>query len=139
MPDTALTVYQFTIDSAVKEWLAQKETRTGPHKTRQAHEETMQRFRPVLSQGRLDLLSSPIDIARVAALWANTRAPVRLKKDGTPNTRYPQGDVSPSTYNQRLAILSSWYTFVQEVYQLDIPNPIESVKKRPVQAYAAAT
>ena len=51
----------------------------------------------------------------------------------------PGEDVSPSTYNQRLAILSSFYTFLQEVYHLDIPNPIESVKKRPVQAYAAAS
>ncbi len=129
MPDTALTPYQFTIDAAIAEWLAQKETRTGSHKTRAAYEETMWQFCQFLSQGGLDLLSSPIDIARVAALWANQRA-------GT--TRRPGEDVSPSTYNQRLAILSSWYTFVQEVYKLDIPNPIQSVKKRPVQAYAAA-
>jgi hypothetical protein len=75
------------------------------------------------------LLSNPIDIARVAALWANMR-------DG--KTRRPGEDVSPSTYNQRLAILSSWYTFVQETYHLYIPNPIKDVKKRPVQAYATA-
>ncbi len=129
MPDTALTPYQFTIDSAIAEWLAQKETRTGSRKTRQAYEDTMQQFRDFLAGGGLDLLSNPIDIARVAALWANQRA-------GT--SRRPGEDVSPSTYNQRLAILSSFYTFVQEVYKLDVPNPIESVKKRPVQAYASA-
>src|SRR5258708_34403877 len=89
----------------------------------------MCQFCQFLSQGGLDLLSSPIDIARVAALWANQRA-------GT--TRRPGEDVSPSTYNQRLAILSSFYTFVQEVYKLDVPNPIETVKKRPVQAYPQA-
>src|SRR5260370_41441600 len=54
------------------------------------------------------------------------------------SSRRADTDVSPSTYNQRLAILSSWYTFVQETYHLDIPNPIKEVKKRPVQAYAAA-
>src|SRR5260370_2191207 len=130
MPDTALAPYQFTIDAAVAEWLAQKEMRTGSRKTRAAYEDTMRQFRAFLATGGLDLLSNPIDIARVAALWANQRA-------GT--TRRPGEDVSPSTYNQRLAILSSWYTFVQEVYKLDLPNPIESVKKRPVQAYASAT
>src|SRR5216683_7103566 len=129
MPDTAIAPYQFTIDAAIGEWLAQKETRTGSKKTRAAYEDTMRQFRQFLSQGGLDLLSNPIDIARVAALWANQR---------TGNTRRPGEDVSPATYNQRLAILSSWYTFVQEVYKLEIPNPIESVKKRPVQAYAAA-
>ena len=129
MPDTAIAPYQFTIDAAIAEWLAQKETRTGSQKTRQAYEETMRQFRQFLSKGDLDLLSNPIDIARVAALWANQR---------TSNTRRPGEDVSPSTYNQRLAILSSWYTFVREVYKLEVPNPIESVKKRPVQAYAAA-
>ncbi len=130
MNDTqALTSYQFTIDSAVAEWIAQKHTRTGSQKTRQAYEDTMRQFRDFLAGGGLDLLSNPIDIARVAALWANMR-------DG--KSRRLGQDVSPSTYNQRLAILSSWYTFCHETYKLDVPNPIESVKKRPVQAYAAA-
>jgi integrase len=130
MPDTAVAPYQFTIDAAVAEWLAQKETRTGSHKTRQAYADTMRQFRDFLAGGGLDLLSNPIDIARVAALWANQRADT---------SRRPGEDVSPATYNQRLAILSSWYTFVQETYKLDIPNPIADVKKRPVQAYASAT
>src|SRR5260370_7870689 len=130
MDDTqALTTYQFTIDSALAEWLAQKTTRTGSHKTRKAYEHTMCQFRDFLARGGLDLLSNPIDIARVAALWANQR---------TETTRRAGQDVSPSTYNQRLAILSSWYTFVQETYKLEVPNPIKDVKKRPVQAYAAA-
>src|SRR5260370_25397659 len=130
MDDTqALTTYQFTIDSAVAEWLAQKTTRTGSHKTRKAYEDTMRQFRATLARGGLDLLSNPIDIARVAALWANQR---------TATTRRAGQDVSPSTYNQRLAILSSWYTFVQHTYKLDIPNPIKDVKQRPVQAYAPA-
>jgi site-specific recombinase XerD len=129
MNETALTLYQFTIDAAVIEWLAQKEMRTGSQKTRKAYEDTMQQFRDTLSAGGLDLLSNPIDIARVAPLWANMRAS---------NSKRPGAEVSPSTYNQRLAILSSWYTFVQETYHLDISNPIKDVKKRPVQAYAAA-
>jgi integrase len=83
----------------------------------------------VLARGNIDLLDNPTDIQRLATIWANTR---------NDQSRRPGEDVSPSTYNQRLAILSSFYTFVQEVYHLDIPNPIGSVKKRPVQAYGAA-
>lgn len=131
MMNTALTPYQFTLDSAIAEWLAQKTTRTGSEKTRKAYGDTIQQFRAFLAQDQFDLLDNPIDIARIATLWANLRN-VRGQD------RHPDQDVSPSTYNQRLAILSSFYTFLQEVYKLDIPNPIKDVKKRPVQAYAAA-
>src|SRR5258708_4410166 len=136
--ETALTSYQFTLDSSITEWLEQKRlTRSGSAKTIRAYAETIEHFRAWLVQFGLDLFSNPIDIARVAPLWANTRLPVPLKKDGTPNKRH-EGPVSNSTYNQRLAIISSWYTFVQQTYRLDIPNPIKDVAKRKVQAYAAA-
>src|SRR5438067_2307811 len=126
---TALTPYQFTIDAAIAEWLIEKRKRTGSERTRAAYEKTMQELRAFLDTGNLDLLSNPIDIARIAGMWANMRA-IKSRKPGL--------DVSPSTYNLRLAILSSWYTFVQETYKLDIPNPLKEVKKRPVQDYAAA-
>src|SRR6266567_3635898 len=126
--ETALTSAHVTIDSAVTEWLAQKET-IGSKRTRAEYQETMRRFRALLAQGGLDLLSNPIDIARIAALWANMREV---------NSRRPGQDVSPAMYNQRLAILSSFYTFLQDTYKLEIPNPIKDVKKRKVQAYAAA-
>src|SRR5258708_39753209 len=136
--ETALTSYQFTIDASIAEWLEQKRlTRSGSAKTIKAYAETIEHFRAWLVQFGLDLLSNPIDISRVAPMWASTRLPVPLKKDGTPNKRH-EGPVSNSTYNQRLAIISSWYTFVQQTYHLDIPNPIKDVAKRKVQAYAAA-
>ncbi len=127
---TAIQEYQFTLDSAIREWVEQKRTRTGSERTKQAYQDTLQEFRRFLQRGDLDLLSNPIDVARIAGLWANSRNPDK--------SRRPNEDVTPSTYNQRLAILSSFYTFLHETYKLDIPNPIESVKKRPVQAYAAA-
>src|SRR6266849_3638049 len=129
MPDTALTSSQFTLDKAIAEWLEQKRIRSGSERTYDAYRETMESFRLMLWHGNIDLLDNPTAIQRLATIWANTR---------NGQTRRPGEDVSPSTYNQRLAILSSFYTFVQEVYKLDVPNPIESIKKRPVQAYAAA-
>jgi len=132
----ALTLPSFTIDASITEWLAQKRTtRSGSDKTNEAYQDTVAQFRSFLTDFGLDLLGSPIDIARIAPIWASTRLPTRLRKDGTPNKRH-QGEVSNSTYNQRLAILSSWYTFVQEVYKRDIPNPIKDVARRNVQAYA---
>jgi integrase/recombinase XerD len=128
MNTQALTPYQFTLESAIAEWAEVKRTRSGSERTRDAYRDTVQEFRAVLGSGQLDMLSDAIDVARVAQLWANTRLETsRLK-----------GDVSPSTYNLRLAILSSFYAFLRDTYKMDVPNPIESVKKRPVQAYASA-
>src|SRR5881275_1290611 len=98
MSDTALTTYQFTIDAAIAEWLIEKRKRTGSERTRQGYEDTMRQFRQFLATGNLDLLSNPIDIARIVGIWANMRAA---------NSKKPGLDVSPSTYNLRLAILSS--------------------------------
>lgn len=131
--EQALTSYQFTIEKAIAEWLIQKTTRTGSERTRRAYLDTINSFCFFLASGGLDLLSNPIDIARLAPIWASTRT---LRRN-QPETDVAQ-PVSPATYNQRLAVLSSWYSFVQETYHLDIPNPIKDVKKRPVQAYAAA-
>jgi len=160
MPDTALVLYQFKIDSAVAEWIQQKETTGGSRlvliddrprtRTGLEYERTMESFRQFLASGGLDVLPitaqseedisrHAIDIARLAGLWANTRAPARTKKDGTNSARFDASSaVSPSMYNQRLAILSSFYTFVQNTYKLKIPNPIKDVKRRKVQPYADA-
>jgi site-specific recombinase XerD len=119
----------WSVDLAIAEWLAQKENRTHSQRTLDGYRDTMNAFRQFLALGGLDLLSNPIDIARLAGLWA-------AQRNGA--SRRPSEDVSPSTYNLRLAILSSWYTFCQRQYKLDITNPIGDVKKRPVQAYAAA-
>src|SRR5260370_13564765 len=99
--ETALTSAHLTIDSAVAEWLAQKET-IGSKRTRAEYEETMRRFRALLAQGGMDLLSNPIDIARIPTLWANMRAR---------NPRPPGQYVSPAMYNQPLALLLTFFPF----------------------------
>ena len=47
-------------------------------------------------------------------------------------------EVSPATFNQRLAILSSFYTYASRQGLLPSENPISRVERRPVQGYAAA-
>src|SRR6266480_2978117 len=147
--NTSLTTYQFTIDAAIAEWIAQMKT-LGSVRTATEYKRTMESFRRFLAAGGLDVLPimaqserevnrHAIDIARLAGLWANTRLPARLKKDGTASARFdPDAPVSSSMYNQRLAILSSFYTFIQDTYKLHIPNPIKDVKRPKVQAYKAA-
>src|SRR6266700_6101249 len=149
MEHTAIQPYQFMLDSAIAEWIAQRKT-LGSSRTATEYERTMESFRQFLSPGALDVLPitarseqevsrHAMDIARLVGLWANTRAPARLKKDGTKSARFDPGTpVSSSMYNQRLAILSSFYSFIQDTYKLHIPNPIKDVKRPKVQAYKAA-
>jgi len=46
--------------------------------------------------------------------------------------------VSPATYNQRLAVLSSFYRYAKKLGLLTGENPIDRVARRGVQAYASA-
>ncbi len=149
MEHTAIQPYQFMLDSAIAEWIAQRKT-LGSARTAIEYERTMESFRQFLTPGGLDVLPimaqseqevsrHAMDIARLAGLWANTHTPARLKKDGTISARFdPEAPVSSSMYNQRLAVLLSFYTFIQDTYKLHIPNPIKDVKRRKVQPYADA-
>jgi integrase len=144
-----VVLYQFNTSSAVAEWIAQKRT-IGSARTAKEYERTMESFQrfitgagrdvlPITAQTQEEVSRHAIDIARLAGIWANQRVPARLKADGTESARFDAGSpVSPSMYNQRLAILSSFYAFVQDTYKLAIPNPVKDVKRRRVQAYADA-
>jgi integrase len=149
MHSLSVQVERFGIPAAILEWLAQR-SRLGSPRSAKEYDRTMQSFRQFLSAGSLDVLPiaaqseqevsrHAVDIARLASSWADLRQPARLKKDGQASARFdPDTPVSPAMYNQRLAILSSFYTFIQDTYKLPIPNPIKDVKRRKVQPYADA-
>lgn len=131
MTEQALTRYEFTIDGAVAEWLADALRRSGSEKTLRAYRETMAAFRAAIATEGLDLLSPPIDVARLAAAWAGGR-----NENARANRR--DAPVAAATYNQRLAVLSSWYSFVNRHYHLEVLNPLDDIKRRTVQAYATS-
>ena len=116
------------LDQAIAAWLHAKAGRSGSRKTTATYTDTIAAFRAVLQAARLDLDSDPRAVALAAQGWAATRAP---------NSR-GQGDVSPSTYNQRLATLSSFYRYAKKLGLLTGENPIDRVDRRSVQAYASA-
>ena len=126
------------LDQAITFWLHAKAGRSGSKKTAYqkadgswagTYPETITTFRAVLKAARLDLDSDARAVALAAQGWAAQRAP---------NSR-SQGDVSPSTYNQRLATLSSFYRYAKKLGLLTGENPIDRVERRSVQAYASAT
>ncbi|MEN9935966.1 MAG: hypothetical protein RLZZ387_2545, partial [Chloroflexota bacterium] len=104
----------------IRAWLEAKSGRTGSAKTERAYMDTLANFRAALAAAGLDLDAGSAQVALVAQAWAAA------------------GDPAPSTHNQRLAIVSSFYTFAERRGLFVGGNPIRLVDRRPVQAYASA-
>ncbi len=115
---------QVTLDQAIAAWLKDKIGRTRSKETERKYEPTMQSFRAVLEQFGLDLGGDPSLVSVAAQGWAARRT------NG--------GEVSNNTFNQRLAIISSFYEYARKHRFLSGDNPIEMLDRRPVQPYAAA-
>ena len=101
-------------------WIEAKAGRTGSIKTRRSYMGTLASFRATLLACGLDLDSSAPAVALAAQSWAAA------------------GETAPATFNQRLAIVSSFYSFVEKRGMLAMSNPIRLIDRRPVQPYAEA-
>ena len=127
-----MTVQQVNLDTLIDEWIKEKQrTGSGSSKTMTAYHETIHQFRDYLLQIGLDLSADLATVAHHAGTWASL---------SSPQAKRP-GDVSASTYNQRLAILSSFYAYCQKqakIVNIKLDNPIAHIEKRKVQAYASA-
>ena len=108
------------IGLAIAAWLDAKAKRTGSVKTATAYATTLAAFRATLRDHGLDLDGAPALVALVAQGWAG------------------HGDPAPATFNQKLAILSSFYSYALKRDLLKGSNPIGRVDRRPVQGYAGA-
>src|SRR5260370_36963654 len=115
----------YHLDLAISAWLASKSKLSDSARTHRNYVDVITAFRAALQRASLDLDSSTPDVALVAQAWAS-------KAFGGVS------DVSPSTYNQRLAVLSSFYTFARKRQLLDVPNPIELVERRKVHSFGSA-
>ena len=112
------------IDLAIAVWLDAKSKKSGSAKTARAYQDTIADFRAVLHSADLGLDSDPRAVSLTAQVYAGSR-----KRDGQAR------DVSASAYNQRLAILSSFYAHARKQGLLDIDNPIARVDRRSAHAY----
>ncbi len=108
------------LDHCVAAWLHAKEGRTGSERTRRAYADALAAFRTVLQRAGQELDSDPALIALAAQGWAAHNSP------------------KPSTFNQRLAILSSFYAYARKAEVLTGENPIERTDRRSVQRYASS-
>jgi len=111
------------VDGWVAAWLKALAGRSGSAETLTAYRDGMADFRDKLHQVGLDLDGDPHKIALAAQGWAGSSKVGR--------------EVAPATFNQRLAILSSFYEYCikQELLTL---NPIRRIDRRTVHQYAGA-
>lgn len=107
------------LDALITLWLDAKHGKSMSAKTWRAYHDTLTAFRAVLQQARADLDAGPQLVAMAAQAWAGRDTP------------------APASFNQRLAILSSFYAFGIRQGMLTV-NPIARVERRSVDAYAHA-
>ena len=115
------------IDVLILGWLDAKARKSNSEKTFTAYRDTLQQFRAGLQREGLDLDSQEKEALAKIALLAQAYAGGSLVGK----------QVRPATFNQRLAILSSFYSYAIRQGVLSI-NPIARVERAKVQAYAGA-
>lgn len=113
-----------SLELAIAAWLNAKTQRSNSRETTAKYTAYIAQFRQALRAVGMDLDGDMRKVALVAQAWASSSV------DGKP--------VAPATFNQRLAILSSFYAYGKRHLLLDGENPISLVERRPVQAYAHA-
>src|SRR5258708_3220009 len=84
------------LDLAIAAWLDAKSKRSGSAETKKAYTGVLTEFREALRSSALDLDSDPRAVAMAAQAWAGASKVVGR-------------DVAAGTFNQRLAIISSFY------------------------------
>lgn len=125
MNTQALTITT-PLEQVMVDWLQAKSKKTDSKKTEYAYGETLARFRLRLQQQGLDLPDDPKSVRQIAEDWAG-RSWIRQEK------------VKPATYNQRMAILSSFYQYaMRHAPHLVKVNPISLAERKTTQEYASA-
>lgn len=108
-----------TIDQQVMAWLKSKSERTNSEETKRTYTALMTQFRSALQAHGLDLDSDPKLLAILAEGWAGT--PTRKTK------------LSPATFNQKIATLSSYYEYsIKHGFLKE--NPMKLIDRKPVEA-----
>jgi site-specific recombinase XerD len=106
-----------SLEHCIAAWLSAKKGRSGSKKTETAYQDGITEFRAMLTSTGRDLDADASIVAPLAQGWAA----LCKREDET---------VSPATYNQRLAILSSFYRYAIKHEVLADINPIARVDRR---------
>jgi integrase/recombinase XerC/integrase/recombinase XerD len=121
-------------DGILVAWLDAKTGRSQSWKTHVAYHSTAISLRTMLHVRGFDLLMDLSDDTALAGYllivqqWAGRRAPTSKHK----------GEIAASTYNHRLASISSLFEYAKQHRLYKGDNPIDHIERRTVHAYAGA-
>lgn len=113
---------------SIEAWLQEKYALTQSQCTVDTYREILLSLRAYVQARGFDLDSSASDVASTIQLWASLRAAGSKRA----------GSVAPSTYNQRIAAVSSFYRWAiaQGLYRES--NPTDHLSRASIQKYATA-
>lgn len=114
-------------------WLQAKRRRSGSAKTEQVYRAIITHFRNDLLKIGLDLDSDEGLVMLAAQGWSSQPWPV-----DNPKRAYKLPEVGRATINQRLAVLSSFYTYAMRQPGGLKSNPILKVERTKVRPYSSA-
>jgi len=112
----------------IEAWLLDKYALTQSECTETTYRDIVTSLRTYLQERGLDLDGPAKEIASNIQLWASLRASGSKR----------QGRIAPSTYNQRIAVVSSFYRWAIEKGIHTDSNPTEQLTRASVQKYAHA-
>ncbi|HZO74086.1 MAG TPA: tyrosine-type recombinase/integrase [Ktedonobacteraceae bacterium] len=112
----------------IEQWLLDKYIHTQSRSTVTAYRDILLSLRAYLRERGLDLDSQAAAISSAVQLWASLRLPGSKR----------QGSVAPSTYNQRIAAVSSFYRWSIEKGIYVDSNPADQLARAEVQKYMHA-
>src|SRR5258708_10921102 len=115
LPQVIQASSSLTLEQCIAAWLSAKIKHTGSAQTERAYRSVIAQFRAALRSAGLDLFSDATLIATLAQGWAGTG------QDGK--------EISASTFNQRIAILSSFYRYALP-RGFGVSNPIDLVERQ---------
>jgi site-specific recombinase XerD len=121
-------------DGVLVAWLDAKTGKSQSWKTHVAYHSTAISLRTMLHQHGYDLLMDLSDDTQLAGYllivqqWAGRRSPTSKHK----------GEIAASTYNHRLAAISSLFEYARQKRLYRGDNPIDHIERRTVHAYAGA-
>ncbi len=126
------------INATIHLWLKSEMERSQSIRTHDIYLHHITYFRARLQSAGYDLDGLPLSHDPTEEDKEQALTLLSLAADGWASSSVRKAVISAATYNQRLSILSSFYTFVRKRRLLLMDNPIDILERREVQEYASA-
>jgi site-specific recombinase XerD len=117
-----------SVEQIVETWLLRNYPLTSGESTPNIYRKLLLSLRAYLQAQGLDLDSSENQLTPLIQTWASSRS----------SHSKHRGTVAPATYNQRIAAIHSFYSWVNQQQIACWPNPTEALSRITIQKYTGA-